>query len=108
MLHPDDEHFSSEIAAKIGPLLDAGADQIVLGCTHYSFIAPQLRRFVNGRAEIVDVADAVARQVVRLASGEAQGNALLRLEASAHAERLHAALPRLGLHWLAERAAPAL
>lgn len=107
MLHPDDEHFANEIAAKIAPLLDAGADQIVLGCTHYSFIAPQLRRFIEGRAEIVDVAEAVARQVVRLAGAHAHGDAQLHLAASAHPEKLHAALPRLGLHWLAQRATPA-
>ena len=103
-LHLDGPEFAAEVSAKILPLLDAGADQLVLGCTHYSFLAPLLQPLAAGRAELVDVADAVARQVIRLGSAHAEGHASLRLFASAHHEKLHAALPRLGLHWLAERA----
>jgi glutamate racemase len=99
--------FAAEVAGKIVPLLDAGADQLVLGCTHYSFLVPLLQPLAVGRADLVDVADAVARQVIRLGSAYAEGNASLRLFASAHHEKLHAALPRLGLHWLAERAVQA-
>jgi glutamate racemase len=58
---------------------------------------------VRGRAELVDVADAVARQVVRI-GGERKGHAHLRLLATARPERLHAALAPLGLGWLAGRA----
>lgn len=103
-LQLDGDAFAREIAAKIQPLLDAGADQIVLGCTHYGFLAPQLARVAGHRARLVDVADAVARQVVRVGGSHAHGKAILRLEASAHPEKLHAALPRLGLGWLAARA----
>lgn len=102
-LQLDGEPFAHEVAAKIEPLLDAGADQIVLGCTHYGFLAPQLKRVVQHRAALVDVADAVARQVVRVGGTHAHGNAVLRLDASAHPEKLRAALPRLGLGWLASR-----
>lgn len=108
MLHLDDSGFAAEIAATVAPLIDAGADRLVLGCTHYSFLVPMLLPLVAGRAELVDVADAVGRQVVRLTGGTA-GTASLRLLATAHPERLHAALPALGLGWLAERAVgPAL
>ena len=103
----DGDAFDREVAAKVEPLLDAGADQIVLGCTHYGFLAPQLQRAVRDRAQLVDVAEAVARQVVKVAGAHAQGTAALRLEASAYPEKLRAALPRLGLGWLAERAMPA-
>jgi glutamate racemase len=106
-LHLDGAEFAAEVAAKILPLLDAGADQLVLGCTHYSFLVPLLQPLAAGRAELVDVADAVARQVIRLGSAYAEGHASLKLFASAHHERLHAALPQLGLHWLAERAVQA-
>lgn len=44
-----------------------GADQIVLGCTHYPFLLPVLERVVAGRGvEIVDPSPAVARRVVQL------------------------------------------
>ena len=48
-------------------MLERGADQIVLGCTHYPFLLPVLRRVVEGRGiEIVDPSPAVARRVVQL------------------------------------------
>lgn len=104
-LHLDDPGFATEVAAKVVPLLDGGADQLVLGCTHYSFLTPLLQPLTAGRAALVDVADAVARQVMRIGGAHAEGQAALHLFASAHPERLHAALPQLGLRWLSERAA---
>lgn len=48
-------------------MLARGADQIVLGCTHYPFLIPVLRRIVAGRGvEIVDPSPAVARRVAQL------------------------------------------
>jgi glutamate racemase len=101
--HIDGPEFAAEIEEKVAPLLAAGADRLVLGCTHYSFLAHLLRPLVDGRAELVDVAEAVARQVRRLA-GDAGGDAKLELLATARPEHLRAALPALGLGWLAERA----
>ena len=103
-LHLDGPDFAAEIAARVEPLLAAGADRIVLGCTHYSFLTPILTPLIAGRAELVDVADAVARQCLRLAGPAGEGHAQLQLLASAQPERLHAALPALGLGWLAQRA----
>lgn len=102
-LAQDDADFAAEIAARVEPLLAAGADRLVLGCTHYSFLAPLLAPLVAGRAELVDVADAVARQCLRLAGPAADGAGRLLLQATARGERLQAALPALGLGWLAER-----
>lgn len=103
-LHPDGPEFRAEVAARVEPLLAAGADRIVLGCTHYSFLVPILAPLVAGRAELVDVAEAVARQCLRLAGPAGDGSGRLRLIATAQPERLRAALPALGLNWLAERA----
>ncbi len=52
--------------AKLEPLLAAGADCIVLGCTHFLHLAPLLGRIAAGRAELVDPSDAVAGQVRRV------------------------------------------
>ena len=46
----------------IDPMLEAGADHIVLGCTHYPFLAEEMERIADGRAVIVNPAPAVARQ----------------------------------------------
>ncbi len=50
----------------LDPLLEAGIDQLVLGCTHYPFLAPAIRRIVGPQIEIIDPAPAVARQVGRV------------------------------------------
>lgn len=51
------------------PLLDAGIDQLVLGCTHYPFLIPVIREVVGPHVEIVDPGPAVARQAGRLIDG---------------------------------------
>jgi len=101
-LQPDTPEFRADIAAKIVPLLEAGVDRIVLGCTHYAFLAPLIQPLLAERAEIVDVAAAIARQVVRI-GGQREGNAGLSLQATAHPERLARALPALGLDALTAR-----
>jgi glutamate racemase len=49
----------------IEPLLEKEVDQIVLGCTHYPFLLPLIEQVVDGRAQIIDPAQAVCRQVAR-------------------------------------------
>lgn len=102
-LQPDTPAFRAEVAAKIRPLIEQGADRLVLGCTHYAFLVPLIAPIIAGQATIVDVSEAVARQVVRLAP-HPDGRARLELLATAHPEQLRAALPALGLNDLAARA----
>ena len=102
-LQLDDPGFAETARRHLAPVLAAGADRIVLGCTHYAFLAPVLEPIVAGRATLVDVADAVARQCERLAGPAAQGQGRLTLLATAHPERLAAALPALGLQALGQR-----
>jgi glutamate racemase len=46
----------------VAPMLAAGADTLVLGCTHYPFVQPLLREIVGEGVTIIDPAPAVARQ----------------------------------------------
>ncbi|KVV03632.1 glutamate racemase [Burkholderia ubonensis] len=48
------------------PMLDAGADTLVLGCTHYPFFTETIRDLVGNRLTIVDTSDAIARQLARV------------------------------------------
>lgn len=51
----------------VAEMLRRGADQIVLGCTHYPFLLSTLRRVLAGRdVAIIDPSPAVARRVVQL------------------------------------------
>ena len=47
------------------PMLETGADHIVLGCTHFPFLARAIRELAGPAVSIVDPAPAVARQLAR-------------------------------------------
>ncbi|MDX8125723.1 glutamate racemase [Methylomonas sp. LW13] len=53
----------------LSPLLLAGADTIVLGCTHYPFLAELIRDIVGPDLTIIDPATAVAKELVRRLQG---------------------------------------
>jgi glutamate racemase len=50
----------------IGPMIEAGADQLVLGCTHYPFLRPLIERVAGDGVTVIDPAPAVARQTERV------------------------------------------
>ena len=50
----------------LAPLLDAGIDQLVLGCTHYPFLRAFIEDIVGPGVAVIDPAPAVARQAGRL------------------------------------------
>lgn len=52
----------------ITPLLAAGADTIVLGCTHYPFLRPLINDVVGGNVTIIDTGEAVTRQLHKILS----------------------------------------
>jgi glutamate racemase len=46
----------------LDPMLRAGTDTIVLGCTHYPFVIPLIEKLAGPQVAIIDPAPAVARQ----------------------------------------------
>jgi len=60
------------ITEHLAPLLAAGADTLVIACTHYSFLADAIIRAAPG-VIVVDPAAAVARQVARIAEPSGSG-----------------------------------
>jgi glutamate racemase len=54
------------VRAIVEPLLAAGADTLVLGCTHFPHLAPLIERVAAGRARLLDPSAAVARQAQRV------------------------------------------
>lgn len=51
----------------IKPMVDAGADHIVLGCTHYPFLNRLIQKIAGEGVSIIDPAPAVARHTLSLA-----------------------------------------
>ena len=54
------------LRACLEPLIEAGIDQLVLGCTHYPFLRPAIERLVGEDVSVIDPAPAVARQTRRV------------------------------------------
>jgi glutamate racemase len=50
----------------LAPLLEAGIDQLVLGCTHFPFLKDAIQAEIGPGVTIVDPSPAVARQVGRV------------------------------------------
>lgn len=56
----------------VAPLVEAKADRLVLGCTHYPFLSDVLREVAGPGVELIDPAPAVVRQLERrLAANDA-------------------------------------
>lgn len=64
------------VAASLLPLLEAGADTIVLGCTHYPFLSETIskvakERFPERKVTVIDPAPAVAKHLKEVMKEEA-------------------------------------
>jgi glutamate racemase len=66
-------HVAREVAGVyLEPLVDAGIDTLVLGCTHYPILRGTIERVLGGKVAVVDSAETTA-QVVRETLGESAG-----------------------------------
>ncbi len=53
------------LAKHLQPIQDAGADTLVLGCTHYPFLRKAIRRLLGDSITLIDTSEAVVRQLKR-------------------------------------------
>lgn len=103
-LNLDAPSIIEEIRRDLLPLIDHGVDQVVLGCTHYDFLAPTLSRLIGGKAQLVGVASAVARQACKVSNTETlTGTGSIRLMSTMNPVRLPHTLSALGLETLVAR-----
>jgi len=68
------EETAAMLKGYVEPLLEQGADTLVLGCTHYPFVQEAITKLVAARGDanavtVIDTGDAVARQLARLLEG---------------------------------------
>ena len=102
--NPDDPKLLGLLDQFSQPLKAAQVDTVVLGCTHYPFIASQIQAAFGPDVKLVDTADAVARQAARLvgerAAAPGQGHRV-RLQTTGDPEQL-AAIARRWLPFACE------
>ena len=81
----------------LDPIIAAGADIIVLGCTHYPFLRPVIEKVVGGRGiEVIDSGAAVEKRVeslldeygLRAPEGHAAAYRFLSMAGREYCERL--------------------
>jgi glutamate racemase len=59
------DRTTSLVEQYVRPLTQQGADILVLGCTHYPFLRDVIQQIAGPGVELIDPADAVAREVRR-------------------------------------------
>jgi len=98
----DAPELREAVALHAGALRDAGVDTVVLGCTHYAIVRHHLQAVLGPDVQIVDTADAVARQAASLladridAPPAATGAPPARLQTTGDVARLR----RIAAAWL--------
>ncbi|MES2049153.1 MAG: glutamate racemase [Pseudomonadota bacterium] len=78
------------VRSYVAPLLAQGADTLVLGCTHYPFVADLIKKVIQENSaepvQLIDTGEAVARQLKRVLE---QGQ-LLKVASSSDTTTIHA------------------
>ncbi|HOQ09481.1 MAG TPA: glutamate racemase [Syntrophomonadaceae bacterium] len=59
----DDSDTRGAVKEYIGPLMDQGIDTLVLGCTHYPFLAPVIAEFTGSQVTLVDPSHATVDEL---------------------------------------------
>ena len=97
--HLDGEVLGARLEELTRPLREAGVDMVVLGCTHYLFVAPALERVLGPGVALVDSAPAIARRTAQLLEQAGQGRrdaaGSLRVLTTGDAEKVEPVVRRL-------------
>lgn len=56
------EEINQLLLQYLNPMIKSDIDSLVLGCTHYPYLIPQIRKIVGSKIKIIDSGEAVARQ----------------------------------------------
>ena len=60
--HIDTPEIKSLLHQYIQPMLQKNIDALVLGCTHYPYLIPEIKKIIGKDIKIVDSSEAVAKQ----------------------------------------------
>ena len=56
------------------PMIEANIDYLVLGCSHYPYLIPQIKKILPAHIKIIDSGEAVAKQTQHILSAKAGFN----------------------------------
>jgi glutamate racemase len=81
-------------------MLAEGIDTVVLGCTHFPFVIPNIETLVGPGVRVIDPSPAIARQVQRLLEtnallSETAGHGQVEYITTGEPDQLAGLLPRL-------------
>jgi glutamate racemase len=66
----DGEEVAELLKSYLLPMQEKGIDRLVLGCTHYPYLIPAIKKILSSRIEIIDAAGAVAKQTKKVLEKE--------------------------------------
>lgn len=69
----EDGHINSPevfelLKSYLNPMIEANIDYLVLGCSHYPYLIPQIKKILPPHIKIIDSGEAVARQTQNILS----------------------------------------
>lgn len=108
----DGEQTRALVQRYSAPLLEAGADTLILGCTHYPFLSALIAELAGPAVTLVDTGEAVARQLQRRVQDElpmrpARGDAASLYFTSGDAAQASAIMTALCQHEVVAQTLPA-
>lgn len=68
------EKVESAVRECVQPIKQAGADTVILGCTHYPLLSPMLRRLLGPHVSLINSAEEIAREVAEILERKGIGN----------------------------------
>lgn len=62
----DSEEIKQLLKEYLTPMIEANIDYLVLGCSHYPYLIPEIKKILPSRIHIIDSGEAVAKQTKKL------------------------------------------
>lgn len=70
------------LTSYLSPMIEANIDYLVLGCSHYPYLIPQIKRILPPHIKIIDSGEAVARQTQTILNEKVGINTSLKKDTS--------------------------
>lgn len=67
----DNPEIDELLTKYLTPMIQAGADTLVLGCTHYPFLAKKIQARFGDHLKLIDTSQAIIRQMNKLVNAQA-------------------------------------